>query len=176
MRTAVLFPVLTRAGVSWRDRRLIAFFGPRGLSSLLLVLLPVFAGLPGAERLFTIVCLVVLISVAVHGVGIAFLLRANVSRARLAVPEPQPTPTPDAGVPDVAQLEAGVPERIGIDELRSLWARGAPVTIVDSRTERAWDADDIQARGAVRIPPDDPVRSAKALRLARNATLVVYCA
>ena len=37
--------------------------GPRGLSSLLLILLPVFAGVPGSERLFAITCLVVLLSV-----------------------------------------------------------------------------------------------------------------
>jgi sodium/hydrogen antiporter len=46
---------------------LIAWFGPRGLSSLLLVLLPVFAGLPGSEHLFAICCLVVLLSVVVNG-------------------------------------------------------------------------------------------------------------
>ena len=45
----------------------IAWFGPRGLSSLLLVLLPVFAGLPGSEHLFAICCLVVLLSVVVNG-------------------------------------------------------------------------------------------------------------
>src|SRR5437763_7266109 len=62
-RTVVLLPVLLRSGVEARDRRLIAMFGPRGLSSLLLVLLPVFAGIPGAERLFEITSLVVLLSV-----------------------------------------------------------------------------------------------------------------
>ena len=54
VRTIVLYPVLTAAHVTGRDRRLIALFGPRGLSSLLLTLLPVFAGVPGAERLFSI--------------------------------------------------------------------------------------------------------------------------
>ena len=76
MRTLVLLPVLRRSGVDDRSRRLIATFGPRGLSSLLLVLLPVFAGVPGAEQLFTITCLVVLFSVVIHGGGIAlYLLR-----------------------------------------------------------------------------------------------------
>lgn len=177
LRTAVLFPVLAGADVGWRDRRLIALFGPRGLSSLLLVLLPVFAGLPGAEQLFRVVCLVVLISVVIHGGGIALWLRANSApRAAGAESGSQPTMAPATDVPTAATPEAQLPDRIGIDELRSLWARGVPVTIVDARTERAWNADDIQAQGAVRISPDDPVRSARELKLSRNAMLVVYCA
>jgi NhaP-type Na+/H+ or K+/H+ antiporter len=59
---------------------LIAWFGPRGLSSLLLVLLPVFAGLPGSEHLFAICCLVVLLSVVVNG-GSPMLLGGS-SRGR----------------------------------------------------------------------------------------------
>jgi NhaP-type Na+/H+ or K+/H+ antiporter len=74
-RTAILLPVLRGAGVDDRSRRLIAMFGPRGLSSLLLVLLPVFAGVPGSEQLFTITCLVVLLSVVIHGGGIAIYLQ-----------------------------------------------------------------------------------------------------
>ena len=43
VRTAVLLPVLARSGIDRGSCRLIALFGPRGLSSLLLVLLPVFS-------------------------------------------------------------------------------------------------------------------------------------
>ena len=75
VRTAVLLPVLRRSGIGSRDCKIIAWFGPRGLSSLLLVLLPVFAGVPGSERLFSITCLVVLLSVLLHGAGIAYYLR-----------------------------------------------------------------------------------------------------
>jgi sodium/hydrogen antiporter len=67
VRPPVFLASLARSGVEWRDRLLIAWFGPRGLSSLLLVLLPVFAGLPGSDQLFSICCLVVLLSVALHG-------------------------------------------------------------------------------------------------------------
>src|SRR4029078_12395761 len=42
------------SGVDRRGRLLIAWFGPSGLSSLLLVLLPVFAGVPGSDRLFRV--------------------------------------------------------------------------------------------------------------------------
>ncbi len=106
VRTAVLLPVLERAGIATRDCRLIAWFGPRGLSSLLLVLLPVFAGVPGSERLFQITCLVVLLSVLLHGGGIAFYLgrlaRAASSAgtpsgpAQAATRSASPQPRPEA--------------------------------------------------------------------------------
>jgi sodium/hydrogen antiporter len=64
---------LARVRLSRHERVLIAWFGPRGLSSLLLVLLPVFAGIAGSEQLFAICSLVVLLSVIVHG-GTPFIL------------------------------------------------------------------------------------------------------
>jgi NhaP-type Na+/H+ or K+/H+ antiporter len=93
VRTVVLVPVLARAGVEPGSCRLIAMFGPRGLSSLLLVLLPVFAGIPGAEPLFTITCLVVLLSVVIHGGGIALYLRRH-GGAAAGTPAPSATRRP----------------------------------------------------------------------------------
>src|SRR5437870_10117294 len=46
LRPAVYLVALARTALTRRERTLIAWFGPRGLSSLLLVLLPVFAGQP----------------------------------------------------------------------------------------------------------------------------------
>ena len=179
MRTAVLLPGLRRAGVTDASRRLIAWFGPRGLSTLLLVLLPVFAGVPDAERLFAIACLVVLLSVIVHGGGIALFLRRRVDVPTAPVPAgPSRAMLPvvdEARLPQTA-LAADVPERITIGELRELWAHGAPVALVDVRTDRTYRADAQRARGAVRLPPDDAVRTARQLGLEQHATLVVYCA
>lgn len=174
VRTAVLFPVLSRAGVEGRDRRLIALFGPRGLSSLLLVLLPVFAGAPGAERLFTIVCLVVLLSVVLHGGVIGAFLRATAAARREAAATEAERSSAAAAAPPAAPV--ALPERISIDELRALWARGEPVIVADARTERSYRVDDIKAHGAIRLPPEDAVRTATALRLSQHATLVLYCA
>jgi NhaP-type Na+/H+ or K+/H+ antiporter len=67
VRVPVFMAALAPAKLERRSSLLIAWFGPRGLSSLLLVLLPVFAGLPGAAELFAICCLVVLFSVVLHG-------------------------------------------------------------------------------------------------------------
>jgi NhaP-type Na+/H+ or K+/H+ antiporter len=81
IRTPVYFLALKGSHVETRGCLLIAWFGPRGLSSLLLVLLPVFAGLPGSEELFTICSLVVLASVVIHGGSPLLLARAARRRA-----------------------------------------------------------------------------------------------
>ena len=81
IRTPVYLLSLLGSGVNTRGRLLIAWFGPRGLSSLLLILLPVFAGLPGSEQLFAICSLVVLVSVVLHGGSPMLLARAARKRA-----------------------------------------------------------------------------------------------
>ena len=168
----MLLPVLARAGVAPRDRRLIAWFGPRGLSSLLLILLPVFAGMPGSERLF-----------ADHLPGGAALGRPARRRHRGVSPEgrraralrsthrrrvaPQAAP---------AAPEAPVPERITIAEMRQLQEAGEPVMLADVRTDRSYEADNLQAAGRLRLPPDDAVRRARELGLDHHGTVVLYCA
>jgi NhaP-type Na+/H+ or K+/H+ antiporter len=81
IRTPVYLLSLLGSGVDTRGRLLIAWFGPRGLSSLLLILLPVFAGLPGSEQLFQVCSLVVLVSVVLHGGSPMLLARAARRRA-----------------------------------------------------------------------------------------------
>jgi NhaP-type Na+/H+ or K+/H+ antiporter len=175
-RTVVLIPVLVRSGVQRRDRQLIALFGPRGLSSLLLVLLPVFAGVPGAERLFGITCTVVLASVLLHGGGIALYLRAHARRVPATPASSGAAETHDGGTRDPLAPAESVPDRITLDQVRVLQSLGEQMVLVDARAERNYHADPTQAAGAVRMSPDDPVRDATALRLSQRATLVVYCA
>jgi NhaP-type Na+/H+ or K+/H+ antiporter len=165
-RTVALFPLLVGTGMGRRDRTLVALFGPRGLSSLLFALLPVFDNMAGAEDLFAIVCLVVLLSVVLHGGGIALFLRRNTPRDEGPAPLPEP----------VAAEEPPVPERITFAELAELRERGEPTILVDARAERSYNGNDLRASGSVRVQPDDPVRSALEQRLSKQATLVVYCA
>jgi hypothetical protein len=179
-RPIVLYPVLGGVNLSDRDRRLVAAFGPRGLSSLLLALLPVFAGIAGGERLFMLTSLVVLLSVVVHGGGTAVFLRRA---ARAAIPDQRPagepaTPAPEVLVP-LSRAAAGaepVNDRITIDEMLALKEKREPVIVVDARKGRNYDNDPLIALGAVRVRPDDPVRDATEQRLSKHATLVVYCA
>jgi NhaP-type Na+/H+ or K+/H+ antiporter len=182
VRTLVLYPVLTRAGVAGRDRRLIALFGPRGLSSLLLVLLPVFAGIPGAERLFGVVSLVVLLSVLLHGSGMALFLREIAgTRATTGTLAPAGVAASVPAYVDHAAHAAHADdaehvEPITLEEMRALHMHRDPVVVVDARAGRGYRADPRQAAGAVRVRPESPVRDATALRLDQHATLVVYCA
>ena len=63
IRPPVLGLVSSRAKVSWVARAFVAWFGPRGLNSLLLALLVVQAGIPGSELLLATIGVVVLASV-----------------------------------------------------------------------------------------------------------------
>lgn len=176
-RTAVLYPALAYVGVRGADRDLIAWFGPRGLSSLLLVLLPVFANVPGAERWFQVTSLVVLLSLVGHGAIIGVFLRRR-SRQRLPVESPLAPRSADVertSEPRTTATNAN-DERITIAEVRAMQQGGDPVAFVDARAARSYDADDRQIVGSVRIPPVDPVRSATERQLSQRSTLVVYCA
>lgn len=224
IRTPVYLLSLVGSDVHKRGRLLIAWFGPRGLSSLLLILLPVFAGVPGSDRLFEICSLVVLVSVVVHG-GSPMLL-ARIARKRAlregAGDADVPSASRYADVPSaevrqaaslsdeisgkasaapaggasidhgsnacsVARAEyADVPsplnaaqigsQTISLEELQRLWQAHEPVTILDVRTERSLEDSDTQAKGAVRLPPEDVVARARELGLNPEAWLIAYCA
>jgi NhaP-type Na+/H+ or K+/H+ antiporter len=191
VRTIVLFPVLKRAGLDRESLRVVAWFGPRGLSTLLLALLPVFDGIPNSEQIFTLCCLVVLMSVVLHGSAIGLIVRrspssslgaggiatrpldvAPVVTAPDAVPRVGTTPNADHPGEEAAEL----PQRITIEEMQELARAGEPVVLLDVRTERTFESDAFIATGAVRMPPDDAVRLASAHRIPWKATLVAYCA
>jgi len=55
-------------------------------------------------------------------------------------------------------------------------AQRQEAVLVDARSVRNYDSDPRNARGAVRLSPEDPVRSATEQRLAKHGSLVVYCA
>jgi NhaP-type Na+/H+ or K+/H+ antiporter len=163
IRPLAFLPALSLAsGITWRNRGLIAWLGPRGLSSLLLVLLPVFAGVPGAERLVPVCCLVVLVSVMVHGLLPNVLLRESLESAPIA-----PAPA-DARLTD--------PEYIEVSDLQALQRAGVPVVVVDARTDRTFNESALLARGAVRLNPDRAVLEAGERGLPSDAVLAVFCA
>jgi NhaP-type Na+/H+ and K+/H+ antiporters with a unique C-terminal domain len=229
IRTPVYLLSLIGSGVEMRGQLLIAWYGPRGLSSLLLILLPVFAGLPGSGYLFAVCSLVVLASVVLHGGSPMLLARAARRRAAKEATEapgrevardfgPGPAlPEGDAeNAADASHAEQPVavsprevassssesengaacsinsaaacqfgsadesvqvgPQRISLDELNRLWQRGEPVTILDVRTERSIEESELQAKGAVRMPPDHVAERARALGLKQEAWLIAYCA
>ena len=206
IRTPIYLLSLMGTNVDTKGRLLIAWFGPRGLSSLLLILLPVFAGVPDSERLFAICSLVVLVSIVLHGGSPMLLARMARRRAlkqqdesrteqdRATESRPAEVVTADL-VPacefsddgELCPSEAALPQStvrppsvgaqsISIDELRQLKAAGEPITILDVRTERSIEDSDLQAKGAIRLPPDHTVERAKELGLRKDAWLIAYCA
>lgn len=150
--------LLISLGPARLDRRslfLIAWYGPRGLSSLLLVLLPVFARTPGSARLFELCSLVVLLSVILHGGSLMFLGRKK------------PAEAPKGDV---------LPESLEIPEMLRLQAEGEPVVVLDVRTLRSLESSDSRAVGALRVDPERPVQEAERLKLPKEAWLVAFCA
>jgi NhaP-type Na+/H+ or K+/H+ antiporter len=229
IRTPVYLLSLIGSGVEMRGQLLIAWYGPRGLSSLLLILLPVFAGLPGSGQLFQICSLVVLASVVLHGGSPMLLARAARRRAskeaakaaggdvardfgpERALPEGDAENAADASrveqpaahssrevassspdnenalacsINSAAACQFGSEaesvqvgsQRISIEELKSLWQEGEPVTILDVRTERSIEESESQAKSAVRMPPDHVAERARELGLKQEAWLIAYCA
>jgi NhaP-type Na+/H+ or K+/H+ antiporter len=184
-RTAVLALALLPVQMGPDSRRLIVWYGPRALSSLLLVMVAVFAGVPQSERLFAITSIVVVASIVFHGGMFMFVA------PRGPIPAPAPAQQPDrqavrssvstavsSAAPAAAPADtAAEPEvRITLDEIRAREARGERVVVVDARADGAWRAAATKARGAVRVDPAAAVQSAAQLALPRHDWLVAYCA
>lgn len=177
IRVPVYLISLLGSNVDRRGRLLIAWFGPSGLSSLLLVLLPVFAGIPGSDRLFRVCALIVLISVVVHGASPMLFARI----AGEAAPEEPPAPPepPKEEPRSLPVIESGTAvgaQSITLEELERLQKSGDKVILLDVRTERSRDTSDFQAEGSIRMPPEDVVAQARQLGLPKEAWLIAYCA
>jgi NhaP-type Na+/H+ or K+/H+ antiporter len=173
-RPAVYLVALVGTRMERRDRWLVAWFGPRGLSTLLLVLLAVFLGVPGSDVLFRIACLVVLLSVLLHGGALVWMGRRGAGGSGSAR-EVAPALPPAALPPDGADPAVADRVRIGSDELLRLRASQAPPVVADVRSQLAWAESDVQAAGALRMAPDRPAEVARRLGLPSDRWLVLYC-
>jgi sodium/hydrogen antiporter len=175
VRVPIYLASLIGSPVDRRGRLLIAWYGPRGLSSLLLVLLPVFAGVAGSDRLFRISTLIVLISVVIHGASPMLLARIAPKAESEEPPAPEPL-TESRSLPVVEPSQSVGRQSITFQELKQLQESGAEVIILDVRTERSREPSDLQAQGSVRMPPDNVVAQARDLQLPKEAWLIAYCA
>ena len=191
IRIPVYLLSLIGSHVDRRGRLLIAWFGPSGLSSLLLILFPVFAGLPGADRLFAVCSLIVLLSVVIHGTSPMLLARfckektAPLSERPTTPPllEPQhvaPTVIQRASATQPAAVSEGASEpgaqTITLEEFERLRRLGEKIILLDVRTERSMETSESMAQSAVRMPPDHVVDQARELNLPKDAWLIAYCA
>jgi len=179
IRPVAFFVSLAGTRLDRRSRLLIAWFGPRGLSSLLLILLPVFAAVPGTQTLFFICCFIVLLSVALHGGSLMFLRRDG---STVRSPETAATSAADRVAKDlsttstVAENENHHRELITIPEMREIQQSGAPFLVLDVRADRSLASTDLRAQGALRIPPDRAVERLTELDVPRQTWLFAFCA
>jgi sodium/hydrogen antiporter len=165
---------LRRATVSWQARAFIGWFGPRGLSSLLLALLVLEARVPHAEYLLAIIGVVVTISVIAHGVTATPLsaLYAHTVESKTLIEERKGNA---AGLFGERGEDA---PRISPTELAEQLAGARPPLVLDIRTRSQYRLDHTRIPGSIRVLPDD-VGAWAAQRLATSApdprAIVAYC-
>jgi sodium/hydrogen antiporter len=168
-RPLALTLVLQRATMSNAARAFIGWFGPRGLSSLLLALLVVQAGVPGAEGLLAITGVVVLASVVLHGASatpVSAWYGRRVARQTLAEER-------EATASGLFQHEASEVPRITPADLAARLAGTHPPIVLDVRTRSQYDRDDAQIPGSIRVLPD--LVKEWAADASREHSVVAYC-
>ena len=166
-RPLALLLALIPEKIDARSRGLIVWFGPRGLSTLLLALIPVFSGVPGADRIFAIGALAVLLSVAIHGGSIMLMGKKSPAKAH------EGTPLPAAG----RQL-IRVSPRIPVDDM-DLLIRPEQLTpqmkLGDVRSARSFEDSEEVFAGSERIDPEEPVRTAEARGFSAEDWIALFC-
>ena len=170
VRPAAMELVLRKARISQVGRLFIGWFGPRGLSSLLLALLVVQAGVPNAEWMLAVTGVVVIVSVVVHG-ATATPLGAWYGRRMSAVAtlaEEREGTAIGLFAPD-----ADGTARVTPAQLAELLARSNPPVVLDVRTRGQYDQDPNQIPGSIRILPDQVSEWAEKEPHARS--IVAYC-
>jgi NhaP-type Na+/H+ or K+/H+ antiporter len=169
VRPVVMGLVLRRANISPIGRAFIGWFGPRGLSSLLLALLVVQSGVPQSEWLLAIIGMVVLVSVVLHGVS-ATPLSAWYGRRVAAKTLLEERESSAVGL--FRRDMSGTP-RITPADLATLMEGPNPPIVIDVRTRSQYDDDPGQIPGSVRVLPDQV--EAWAADQDRKRAVVAYC-
>jgi NhaP-type Na+/H+ or K+/H+ antiporter len=185
LRPLAFLPALIPAQLTWRNRGLIAWFGPRGLSTLLLVMLAVFGDIDGSAFLLQVCCLVVLVSVVLHGLTPIVLVRQEAAASTTALhmlkakhPHLHAHEHRPAKRIPLKQVVAvhGNAEMITLPEYLELKESGKDVALIDSRTERTYNDREYDVPGSVRVHPERPIADATRLNIPKTPTLVVFCA
>jgi NhaP-type Na+/H+ or K+/H+ antiporter len=168
-RPVAIGVVLRKALVSTRARLFVGWFGPRGLASLLFALLVVAEGVPGAETLLAITGVVVIASVAAHGVTATPLIAAyGRAVARETLPEER-----EESATGLFGGEYETVPRVTPEELAASLAGPNPPVVLDVRTRSAYRPDDTSIPGSVRVPPGDVPDWAE--QQPRDRPIVAYC-
>lgn len=160
---------LRTAALSRAARAFIAWFGPRGLNSLLFALLVVAGGVPEGEFLLAVTGMVVVVSVVFHGSS-ATPLSAWYGRKvaeEVLVEERYGTAT------GLFEQQEQTSDRISPAELAAMMAGGEPPVVVDVRTRSQHDREAVQIPGSIRVLPDSvPEWASEQLK---DRPYVLYC-
>ena len=171
-RPAAVAIVLRQASISRHARAFIAWFGPRGLASLLLALLVVHARLPGAATILAITGVVVTVSVILHGITATPLTAAyalQVERRTLAEERM-------SNVNDLlrsGRIVLDGPPLMEVEDLLTRQRSGAPPVLLDVRSRSSFEKDPAGIPGSLRVPADEVENWAA--KQARDRAIVAYC-
>ena len=160
---------LRGVAVSRHARAFIAWFGPRGLNSLLFALLVVLSDVPGSALLFAATGVVVMASVLAHGVS-ATPLTAWYARKLAAATLAEEREDLASGL---FATHTDDVERISVDELHDLLESDDPPLLLDVRSRSQYQRDAGTIPGSVRVMLDDLPEWEATQRRKRLA--VLYC-
>lgn len=142
---------LRHAALSVPARAFIAWFGPRGLNSLLFALLVVLSGVPGSALMFAATGAVVIGSVIAHGVTATPVTGWYARRLEAATLEEEREENASglfaAHVDDV--------DRISVEGLHELLETSDAPVLLDVRSRSQYRRDAATIPGSVRVMLDD---------------------
>jgi NhaP-type Na+/H+ or K+/H+ antiporter len=177
VRPLALSAALLRAKMSLPARVFVAWFGPRGLSALLLALLVVEADVPGATGLLAVTGVVVFVSVFAHGVSATPASRwyaERVARARVTLAEER-----ESGAAGLFEEEAVEVPRVAPKVLQEWLAGPEPPLVLDVRARGHYAEAAGQIPGSVRILPDQVRAWAERVTStdpgAKEHAIITYC-
>jgi sodium/hydrogen antiporter len=146
---------LRHTNLSPAARAFIAWFGPRGLNSLLLALLVVDRGLAEGEEVFGIVGVVVLFSVAIHGVTATPLTSWYARRVAGATLPEERESTLSAAFGGRFGTGPDEAPRISAREVADLLDGDDPPLVLDVRSRSGSGRDPFRIPGSVTVRPDE---------------------
>ncbi len=171
-RPAAVAIVLRKAAVSRSALAFIAWFGPRGLASLLLALLAVQAGFPGGEMILAIAGVVVTVSVVLHGVSATPLTAWYAQRVASETLAEERVSTARELLRADASEKGEAPVIDPLQLVERLSGPDSPI-VLDVRSRSSYEKDPAGIPGSIRVPPDE-VESWAAKR-ERDRWIVAYC-
>ena len=174
VRPGAMLLALMRAKMSPLARGFIAWFGPRGLSALLLALLVVEAGAPQSSMLLAITGVVVVVSVLAHGATATPAARwygEKVAQAQQTLAEER-----ESSAAGLFEGDASNAPRVTPEQLHSWMSDPSPPIILDVRSRAHYANSNGQIPGSVRVLPNQIHEWAdQADPAAKHRRVVAYC-